>query len=70
MTIEELTKLMNDEGTKPNIAVLDMCEDYNLLIYEGNPDKADKEISERTVNSFTVLGRGFLKIYATKRGGQ
>ena len=65
MTIKELTELMNDEGTKPHIAVLDMREDYNLLIYEGNPDKADKEISEKTVKSFTVLGKGFLKIYAT-----
>ena len=37
---------------------------YTLLVYEGHPENADDEIKSLKVNSFTVLGKGFLEIYA------
>ena len=61
MKIKALTRLMNDHGTRPRINVLDQRVGCSVLIYEGNPNNISDKIAE--VNSFTVLGKGFIEIY-------
>ena len=56
--------MMNDRGTNPRIKVMKCMKGYTLLVYEGHPENADDEIKSLKVNSFTVLGKGFLEIYA------
>lgn len=64
MKVIALTKLMNDYGTRPRIKVLKHTSDYALLVYEGKPDSIDEESAALKVNSFTVLGKGFIEIHA------
>ena len=66
MKIKALTRLMNDHGTRPRINVLDQRVGCSVLIYEGNPNNISDEIAELKVNSFTVLGKGFIEIYTQK----
>jgi len=68
MKVADLTKRMNDFGTNPHVCVLEYKIDYNLLVFEGKPDCMNEEIANLTVNSFTVLGKGFLEIYAENKG--
>lgn len=64
MKVAALTKLMNDYGTKPRIKVLKHTSECSMLIYEGKPDNVDQETAGLKVNSFTVLGTGYLEIHA------
>ena len=64
MKVNELTKLMNDHGTRPRIKVLKHMNDCTLLVFEGKPQNMGEEIEKLKVNSFTVLGKGFLEIHA------
>lgn len=65
MKIKELTGLMNDHGTRPRIKVFKPCDRESVaLCFEGRPDKAGKDISDMKINSFTVLGPGFIEIFA------
>lgn len=64
MKVSALTKMMNDYGTKPRIRVLKHTEDCTLLVYEGNPNNTDEEVAKLKVNSFTVLGKGYIEIHA------
>ena len=68
MKVKDLTKRMNDYGTRPHIRVLQYETDCNLLVFEGKPDHISSEIASLTVNSFTVLGEGFLEIYTEMKG--
>lgn len=65
MKIKDLTKLMNDHGTVPRIKVLKYNEAFRCMmqIYEGAPRRMDEAIAAMKVNSFTVLGKGFIEIY-------
>lgn len=40
---------------------------YSVLIYEGNPNNIDNEMAELKVNSFTVLGKGFIEIHTNTK---
>lgn len=64
MKIKELANLMNDYGTKPRIRIMKHEKEATLLIYEGRPDNIDKAVGQLKVNSFTVLGAGFLEVHA------
>jgi len=55
--------MMNDHGTRPRIKVLKHTQDYALLIYEGRLDNLDDQTASLKVNSFTVLGPGFIEIH-------
>lgn len=63
MKVKQLAKLINDHGTKPRIKVIKHYAGLTFLAYEGKPDNIDKEVSELKVNSFTVLGSGFIEIH-------
>lgn len=67
MKVKALTRLMNDYGTRPRINILDHREGCSILIYEGDPNKIDNETAELKVNSFTVLGKGFIEIHTQKQ---
>ena len=63
MKISALTKIMNDYGTKPKIRVLKHCNSNTVIVYEGRPDNISIEIANMKVNSFTVLGVGYIEIH-------
>ena len=63
MKVMDLTKRMNDYGTRPRINVLKHETDRAILIYEGAPGKISDEIGQLKVNSFTVRGVGFIEIH-------
>ena len=67
MKVKALTRLMNDYGTKPRINILDHRDGYSVLIYEGNPNNIDNEMADLKVNSFTVLGKGFIEIHTNTK---
>ena len=64
MTVKALTRLMNDHGTRPRVKVMRDTGDAAILIYEGSPMNMDEETASMKVNSFTVLGVGFLEVHA------
>lgn len=64
MKVKALTNMMNDHGTNPRIKVLKHADDCLLLVFEGKPQNMDEEIKKLKVNSFTVLGTGFIEIHA------
>ena len=55
---------MNDQGTKPRVQVLTPTDLGMYLTYEGSVKNIDEKTATLKVNSFTVLGKGFLQIYA------
>lgn len=63
MKIRVFAKLMNDYGTNPRVKVVKHTDGAVILVYEGDPRNMDEEIQDMKVNSFTVLGTGFVKIY-------
>lgn len=67
MKIKSLARLMNDHGTRPRVKILDHRDGYSVLVYEGNPSNIDNEMAELKVNSFTVLGKGFIEIHTQKQ---
>lgn len=65
MKVSALTKLMNDQGTKPRIKVMKHSEENcSFLVYEGRPSEIDEGTATMKVNSFTVLGEGYMVIHA------
>ena len=65
MKVKDLTKKMFDGGTKPRVKVMKYIgTGMNMLVYEGKPQDIDKQTADLKVNSFQVLGEGFIKIYA------
>lgn len=65
MKVKDLTNKMLDGGTKPRVRVLQYIGDgMNMLVYEGRPQDIDKKTADMKVNSFMVLGEGFIKIHA------
>ena len=65
MKVKDLTKKMLDGGTKPRVKVMKYIGDgMNMLVYEGKPQNIDKQTADLKVNSFVVLGEGFIKIHA------
>lgn len=65
MKVSALTKLMNDQGTKPLIKVMKHSEeDCLFLVYKGRPSEIDEETARMKVNSFTILGEGYMVIHA------
>ena len=65
MKVKDLTKKMADFGTKPRVKVMQYIGDgMNMLVYEGTPQNIDKKTADLKVNSFMVLGEGFIKIHA------
>lgn len=65
MKISALAKLMNDYGTKPRIKVIKHLDGAGLVIYEGNPRNIEDEVAAMKVNSFTVLGAGYIEIHTS-----
>ena len=65
MKIKELTRRMNNHGTEARIRVLKHTDDANILVYVGYPRNIDEAIGNMRVNSFTVIGRGFIEIHTT-----
>lgn len=63
MKISALTNMMNDHGTKPRVRVLKHTDGVAILVYEGSPQNMDESIEKLKVNSFTVLGAGFVEIH-------
>lgn len=63
MKIKMFAKLMNDYGTNPRVRVMKHTDDASIIIYEGDPRNMDEEIQGMRVNSFTVLGTGFVEIH-------
>ena len=55
---------MNNRGTRPRIKVYKWKKDCVVLSYEGRPDNVGDEAGKLKVNSFTVLGAGYMEIYA------
>ena len=64
MKVSEFAKKMNDRGTNPRVKVLKYEGNYNLLVFEGSPDNMSDEVAKLKVNTFTVLGKGFIEVYA------
>ena len=64
MKVKALVSMMNDHGTAPRVKVLKHAEDCLLFVFEGKPQNMSEEIEKLKVNSFTVLGKGFIEIYA------
>lgn len=64
MNVKELVNHMNDHGTKPRVQVLTPTDLGMYLTYEGSVKNIDEKTAALKVNSFTVLGKGFLQIYA------
>ncbi len=63
MKIKVFAKMMNDHGTKPRVRIMKHTDDAAILVYEGDPRNMDEEIQGMRVNSFTVLGTGFVEIH-------
>ena len=63
MKVKDFARLMNNQGTCPRIKVFSHDEDCALLVYEGKPESIDEAVSEKKVNSFTVVGRGCVDIH-------
>ena len=66
MKVKAFAKMMNDHGTKPHIKVMYHNGDHTLLAYEGKPDNIDEEVADMKVNSFTVLGTGYMELHTSK----
>ena len=64
MKVKAFVNRMNDRGTNPRINVFKYDGDASILVYEGSPERIDESVAARKVNSFTVLGKGFIAIYA------
>jgi len=64
MKVKELVNHMNDYGTNPRMKVLTPTDLGMYLTYEGSVKNIDEKTAALKVNSFTVLGKGFLQIYA------
>lgn len=65
MKVKDFTKHMNDCGTKPRITVYKYTDnDMMLRVYEGRPGNMDEEVGKLKLNTFTVLGKGFVEIFA------
>ena len=64
MKVKALASMMNDYGTKPRIKVMKHTGDASILVFEGRPQNMDEETEKLKVNSFTVLGTGFMEIHA------
>ena len=64
MKVRAITRMMNDYGTKPRVKIVKHTSDCAILVYEGKPDNMDAETAGLKVNSFTVLGTGFIEIHA------
>lgn len=62
MKIKDITRHMNDHGTRPRIKVFEHKNDYARLIYEGSPYEVSEELEAKKVNSFTVWGPGYMEI--------
>lgn len=67
MKVKELVNRMNDYGTKPRVEVFTSTDLGLCLIYEGSVKNIDDKTATLKVNSFTVLGKGFLQIYVKAR---
>ena len=67
MKVKELVNHMNDYGTKPRVEVFTSTDFGLCLIYEGSIKNIDEKTATLKVNSFTVLGKGFLQIYAESK---
>lgn len=63
MKIKVFVKLMNDYGTNPHVRVMKHTDDAAILVYEGDPRNMEEKIQGMRVNSFTVLGTGFVEIH-------
>ena len=63
MKVNELLHVMNDHGTKPRVRIIAHYRDYSGLVYEGRLDYYDHTCADKKVNSFTVLGKGFIEIH-------
>lgn len=64
MKVSAITSIINDHGTKPRIKVMKHMKDYSVLVYEGGPESIEEDVAGLKVNSFTILGRGFIEIHA------
>lgn len=65
MKIKALTDLMNDHGTNPRIRVMMHMQGATILFYEGSIKTMDEETQRLKVNTFTVLGKGFIEIHTS-----
>ena len=67
MKVRDLVKLINDHGTKPRVRVILHCSDYSSPVYEGSVKNfsSDNEFGMHKVNSFTILGKGYLEIHVS-----
>ena len=63
MKVKTLTGKMNDFGTKPRVKIMKHTGDAAILVYEGSPKNMYEEMQGMNVNSFTVLGRGYIEIH-------
>lgn len=67
MKIKDFCSRMNNHGTNPVITVYKHSNitAYNPtdIIYEGNPYGVPAKIGNMPVNSFTVVGIGFVLIH-------
>lgn len=63
MKVSELTRLMNDHGTKPKVRILKRVSMGWLVAYEGPPNSIDKDFMSIKVSSFTATGNGCIEIY-------
>ena len=65
MKVKDFAKHMADHGTKPRIRVYKYTDnDMMLRVYEGRPGNMDEEVGKLKVDTFTVLGKGFVEIFA------
>lgn len=67
MKIKDLLGKMNDRGTNPRVKVNALTDKgYGYMRrYEGPAEDAlHGDLKDYKVNSFTVIGPGFLEIYA------
>lgn len=65
MKVKALINMMNDYGTNPRIKVLRHTSEAAYIEYEGKPHNIDEKISQLKVNSFTVIGKGFIEIHTS-----
>lgn len=64
MKVKALANMINDYGTKPRVKIMKHGKDCSVLVYEGKPENIDEETNGLKVNSFTVLGTGYIEIHA------
>lgn len=64
MTVKALARLMNNDGTDPQIYVLTHSNDgYVQIAYSGPPRNIDQDTAMLRVTSFTAIDRGAIVIY-------